>query len=277
MSRPLRIEYHGAVHHVTARGNARADIYLDERDRERFLDTLAGVVDRFGWLIHAYCLMDNHYHLLVETPEPNLAHGMRQLNGLYTQGFNRRHGRPGHVFQGRYKAILVERESHLLEVSRYVVLNPVRARVARQPGDWRWSSYNASVGAVPRPSWMETVPTLAWFGDDRDEARAAFANFVAEGVGAKLWPRLRRQIFLGSASFVDETLRRAAEASPEIPMAQRRAPAMSLEHYEATAASRNEAIRDAWQSGAYTLREIGGHFGLHYSTASRIANAKHKT
>jgi putative transposase len=121
MTRPLRIEFPGAIYHVTSRGNARRKIFLDDADRDAFLSTLAWVVERFGWICHAYCLMGNHFHLLLETPTPNLSCGMRQLNGVYTQGFNRCHRRAGHLFQGRFKAILVERDSYLLELARYVV------------------------------------------------------------------------------------------------------------------------------------------------------------
>ena len=131
MARPLRLEYEGAVYHVTSRGNARQDIYLVDPDRELFLSVLGNTVERFSWLCHAYCQMSNHYHLLIETPEANLSRGMRHLNGVYTQAFNRRHMRSGHILQGRFKAIVVEKESHLLELARYVVLNPVRARMVR--------------------------------------------------------------------------------------------------------------------------------------------------
>jgi putative transposase len=125
MARPLRIEFPGALYHVTARGNARQDIFLDDEDRQRFLGVLARGVSRFHLLLHAYCLMENHFHLVVETPEANLSKAMRQLNGVYTQAFNRRHKRVGHVLQGRFKAIVVDRDSYLLELCRYVVLNPV--------------------------------------------------------------------------------------------------------------------------------------------------------
>ena len=131
MSRPLRIEYVGALYHVTARGDNKAEIYLDDGDREQFLVTLEEVCRRFNWVLHTYCLMDNHYHLLIETPESNLSSGMRQLNGVYTQRFNRKHERVGHVFQGRFKSILVQKEYYLLELARYIVLNPVRARMVR--------------------------------------------------------------------------------------------------------------------------------------------------
>ena len=135
MVRPLRIEFPGAVYHITARGNARAKIFKDDADRDAFLSVLEQVLTQFDWLLHAYCLMDNHYHLMIETTEANLSAGMRQLNGVYTQRFNRRHRRVGHVFQGRFKAIVVDRDSYLLELCRYVVLNPVRARMVREAKD----------------------------------------------------------------------------------------------------------------------------------------------
>ena len=156
MSRPLRIEYPGAVYHVTSRGDARRPIFCDDKDRLLFLEVLASIVSRFHWLCHAYCLMNNHYHLIVETPEGNLSRGMRQLNGVYTQRFNRRHRKPGHVFQGRYKAIVVEKESYLLELCRYVVLNPVRAKAVETPEAWNWSSYRATAGSTDIPELSDS-------------------------------------------------------------------------------------------------------------------------
>ena len=130
MARPLRIEFPGAIYHITSRGDRREDIFLSDEDRLLFLDTYSKVADRFGWICYAYCLMTNHYHLVIETPLPNLSLGMAQLNGVYTQKFNRKHHKVGHVFQGRFKAILVERNTYLLELLRYVVLNPVRAKMS---------------------------------------------------------------------------------------------------------------------------------------------------
>lgn len=146
MARPLRIEFAGALYHVTARGNARQDIYLDDGDRRQFLDLLAHAVNRHDWYCHAYCLMGNHYHLLVETGTPTLSKGMKLLNGSYTQYFNQRYRRVGHVFQGRYSAVLVQKESYLLELARYIALNPVRAQMVRRAQDWPWSSYCATAG-----------------------------------------------------------------------------------------------------------------------------------
>lgn len=156
MAHPLRIVFPGAIYHVTSRGNARAAIFHDDAGRDLFLGALGEVVTRFGWLLHAYCLMDNHYHLLIETSEGNLSPGMRQLNGVYTQRFNRRHARAGHVFQGRFKAILVERESYLLELARYIVLNPVRTKKVKHQGRYPWSSYAATAGAIASPAWLNT-------------------------------------------------------------------------------------------------------------------------
>ncbi len=151
MSRPIRIEFPNALYHVTSRGVRREDIFDDDDDRRAFLKTLGDVVGQFNWLCYAWCLMDNHYHLLIQTPDGNLSKGMRQLNGVYTQLSNRRHRRVGHLFQGRFKAILVDSDGHLLELARYVVLNPVRARMVKRATDWEWSSYRASLGIAPAP------------------------------------------------------------------------------------------------------------------------------
>jgi len=164
MARPLRIEFPGALYHVTSRGNERAPIYFADLDRRSFLGILGDVVEQHRWMCHAYCLMPNHYHLVIQTLEPNLSRGMRQLNGVYTQRFNRRHDRVGHLFQGRFKGILVEREGHLLELVRYVVLNPVRAGMERDPEEYRWSSLRATLGLVRAPRWLTVDPLLRHFG-----------------------------------------------------------------------------------------------------------------
>ncbi len=135
MARPLRIEFAGARYHITSRGNARENIYRDNSDRDSFLELLYKTNIQHDWICHAYCLMPNHYHLLIETRKPTLSKGMKYLNGSYTQRYNRRHQRIGHVFQGRYKSILIEKESYLRKLSRYIVLNPVRARIVRKVVD----------------------------------------------------------------------------------------------------------------------------------------------
>ena len=151
MARPLRLEFPGALYHVTARGNRRESIYQDDKDWRAFLFLLGDVCKRNNWCIHAYCLMANHYHLVIETPEANLSKGMRQLNGIYTQRHNHRHNRVGHLFQGRYKAILVQKQSYLLELARYVILNPVRANLVLNAAQWLWSSYRPTAGKASSP------------------------------------------------------------------------------------------------------------------------------
>ena len=281
MARPLRLEFAGALYHVTARGDRQEAIYEDDEDREAFLTVLGEVCEQFNWVCHAYCLMTNHYHLLIETPDANLARGMRQLNGVYTQGFNRRHGWVGHVFQGRYKAILVDRNAYLLELARYIVLNPVRAGMARSAKDWRWSSYRATAGQSDRPSWLYTDWLLAAFGTRKGQAIAAYQRFVAEGKGqSSPWGELRNQVFLGDERFVEKMQKRigADKRLSEIPMAQRRPKAKPLEVYVRQERDRDAAIYAAYKSGGYTLAEIGEYFGLHYSRVSRIiAKAKRKT
>jgi len=181
MARPLRIEYPGALYHITARGNAREDIFWDEGDRETFLEVYAQVSRRVNWMCHAYCLMANHYHLVIETPEGKLSQGMRQLNGVYTQRANRTHGRTGHVFQGRFTAILVEREAYLLELCRYVVLNPVRAGLVRSAREWPWSSYRATAGQAAGTSWLTTDWVLGHLGRTRRGPRRPIGSLCRRG------------------------------------------------------------------------------------------------
>ena len=174
MSRPLRLELAGALYHVTSRGDGREDIYLTDDDRVAWLETFAQVCERFNWICHAYCLMGNHYHVVIETPDANLSKGMRQLNGVYTQRFNRRHQSAGHVFQGRFKAIMVDKDSYLLELARYVVLNPLRAKMVRKLEQWQWSSYLATCGQAPKPDWLQCDFILAQFCVQRASATAKY-------------------------------------------------------------------------------------------------------
>lgn len=223
MARPLRIEFPGALYHLTARGNARQDIFLTDGDRALFLDLLAKEVGQQRWICHAYCLMENHYHLLIETTEPNLVRGMTRLNGVYTQAFNRRHRRVGHVFQGRYNSIVVDKDSYLLEVARYIVLNPVRAGLTNSPSRWRWSSYRATVGEIAPPPWLAIDWVLQQFAASKPAAQRAYREFVARGAGARLWDSLRGQIWLGNEPFLKRMEKLAAgSAVKEIPRAQLR-------------------------------------------------------
>ena len=258
---------------MTSRGDRREPIFDDDEDRVKFLSILAEVVDRFNWICHAYCLMINHYHLVIETPEGNLSKGMRQLNGMYTQASNRRHKRAGHLFQGRFKGILVDKESYLLELTRYVVLNPVRAAMAKHPVEYIWSSYRAMVGEVPPPGWLATDGLLAQFSRRRVDARRKYARFVVEGISAgSIWAELHQQIYLGDAKFVARMQRKGKLLGDElsIPHAQRRPPTQSIAAIAAKHPERNEAIIAAYSTGAYSYREIAEHFGLHLATVGRI-------
>ena len=280
MSRPLRIEFAGALYHVTSRGDGQEDIFRDDGDRELFIDVLAEVAERFNWTFHAYCLMGNHYHLLIETPDSNLAKGMRHLNGIYTQRINRKHKRVGHVFQGRYKAIIVQKQTYLLELARYIVLNPVRARMVRSAKDWPWSSYRATVGMADTPPWLMTDWILSSFSDTRSVAIEAYKTFVAAGKNQPaVWEQLKSQIYLGTAAFVEKMQSKilAQQNLSEIPLGQRRAMAKPLAHYATRSTTRDEAITNAHNTGAYSLKEIGDHFGLHYSRVSRIISSQRKT
>jgi len=273
MARPIRIEYAGAFYHVTSRGDRREDIYVDDDDRIIWLEVFAKVCSRFNWRCHAWCLMDNHYHIVVETIEGNLSQGMRQLNGVFTQKSNRRHNRVGHVFQGRYKAILVQKDAYLLELTRYVVLNPIRAGMVSDMRDWKWSSYLAVVGDVSAADWMEIDWILNHFGPSRQTAVMNYQNFVNDGVGLPpVWNELKKQVFLGDELFVEKAIASINEADElqEVPRMQRRGKAKPLVWYEESFSSRDEGIVNAYASGSYSMKAISNQFNVHYSTVSRV-------
>lgn len=279
MARPLRLEFPEAVYHVTSRGNARQNIFADDADRHRFLSILAKTIHRYNWICHAYCLMDNHYHLLLETPDPNLSAGMRQLNGIYTQAFNRQHARVGHIFQGRYKAILVEKDTHLLELCRYIVLNPVAAGIVVQPEAWPWSSYRGTINAEGAADFLTTAWVLGQFSRNRAQARVQYQRFVAEGLQSEpLWNTLHGQSFLGGAEFADKLneLLKEGQQVPEIPRRQRypaRPPLDELFTAYDNKTERDRKVVEAHVAHGYLLREIAEHFGIHYTTVSKIINA----
>ncbi len=292
MARPLRLEFPSALYHLTARGNARHDIFLDSIDRQAFLDALGREVDQQSWRCYAYCLMDNHYHLLIETPEANLVQGMRRLNGVYAQRFNRRHQRVGHLFQGRYKSIVVERERHLLELARYIVLNPVRAGMVDQPGAWPWSSYNATAKTLPSPPWLQVDWLLSQFGKRQRTAVPAYCEFVQDGLKASSpWDVLEGQIWLGSEPFRS---RMAAiiptDSLDNVPACQTRSVRPSAEEIVTVVGEAysiaselvlNRAHRSAFQTAIYLLRrvanlslkEVGG---LAFVSPSRVSQIQHQ-
>ena len=280
MARPLRIEYPGAIYHLTSRGNARENIFLGNTDRYEFLQILGSVVEKYNWLCHAYCLMGNHYHLLIETPDPNLSLGMRQLNGVYTQRFNRRHNRVGHIFQGRYKSIVVEKNRHLLELCRYVVLNPVRSSMASEPKEWEWSSYQATAYPVKVPDFLSVDWILSQFGEKKNIARNAYRKFIAEGListGERPWKNLVGQFIFGGTDFVIDIQSRLSEVQEigEIPRIQRFPGRPSLkflfsEQEIKDKSYRNQQIEVAHMQHGYTLKKIADQLKMHYTTVSKI-------
>jgi len=276
MSRPLRIEFSGAVYHITSRGNGKQKIFFNDKDRKIFLSLLWEVVEREKWICYAYCLMDNHYHLLVETPKPNLSRGMRELNGIYAQKLNYIKNSAGHVFQGRYKSILVEKDNYLLELCRYIVLNPVRAKMVENPEDWQWSSYRATLGLTETSKHLNASWILSNFDENIKKSKKKYEKFVLEGIGKESpWRELRGRIFLGSKKFIEKHEEKisAREKEKEIAKTERFANRPALEEIFKnikTKISRNKKIYEAYEEYRYGLKEIGDFFNIHYSTISRI-------
>ena len=217
--------------------------------------------------------MGNHYHLMIETPEANLTKGMRHLNGVFTQWSNRRHKRSGHLFQGRYKAILVDRGSYFLELARYIVLNPVRAAMVKHPRLWAWSSYGTTIGTSPAPVWLTTDGLLAEFGKRRAGARRKYQQFIEEGMSAEsIWKDLKGQIYLGDDDFVEQMRGKLGgrDEDVNIPRVQQRGPAPKLSAIRRQHKNRDDAIRAAYETGAYSYQQIAKEFGVHFTTVGRI-------
>ena len=298
MVRPLRIEYPGAVYHVTSRGDRREPIAKDDLDRSLFLEIVGQAVQRFDARVWAYCLMGNHYHLVLQTREANLSRLMRQINGVYTQSFNRRHRLSGHLFQGRFKAILVDRDSYLLEVCRYVDLNPVRARMAKRPDAYGWSSYRALAGLASVPDWLDAQPLYDQIAPGKSAERAArkYVEFVAQGKDVPLWnEHLKQQIYLGDSAFIvrmqklasldranpaaikhSRKIRGSASPNPSISKTHTSAPVheSDLKRYAAMKTTskeqRNQNIADAFYQGGHSQTAIALAFGISSSTVSRV-------
>jgi putative transposase len=272
MARPLRIQYKDALYHVTARGNEKSDIFKDDKDRNVFLKILTMVVERFAWVPYSYCLMSNHYHLLIRTPRANLSQGMHYQNGVYSQYFNRTHERVGHLFQDRFKAFVIHDEERLLVVARYVVLNPVRAGMVSSPGEWRWSSYQDTAGLRKPRIMLNPDQLLIFFSDKKELARRQYIAFVEEGIGGES-PFLdaKAGIIIGENESIEEVLLKLVEdVNDEVPFRENLIARPELneifDKYD-----RDEGIYHAFHSYKYKLREIGDFLGLHYSMISRIA------
>jgi REP element-mobilizing transposase RayT len=281
MTRPLRLEFEDAIYHVTARGNRREPIFQDDSDRRMLLGIVGQALERFDATTYAYCLMENHYHFVLRTRQPNLSRLMRHINGVYTQAFNRRHMQVGHLFQGRFKALLVDKDAYFLEVCRYVDLNPVRAGIVARPGDWPWSSHRAHVGQAPTPDWLDSTALHGQLSPKPELGARSYARFVAAGRGVRLWDEaLSGQIYVGDAQFVRRMQTRVGTSHDrEIPKAQRQPAARPLSWY-LTQHDRNAAIAMAYLEGGHTQSAIAHATGLSVSRVSRLVSsseAKGKT
>lgn len=295
MARPLRIEYSGAFYHVTSRGNERKAIFKSRRDREQFLSYLESAVVRYGAVVHIWCLMDNHYHLLLETPSGNLSQIMRHLNGAYTTYVNVTRKRAGHLFQGRYKAILVEAEAYALTLSRYIHLNPVRAGMVAKPEDYQWSSYRSYIGDSLTPVWLTTEFILGYLGRQASRAKQRYRRFVEDLLGRDYDSPLRDTVastVLGREEFVSDVVERRlgkTGRTRSLPAMRALARRPSMEAIIMAIQSKL-GDRAAWMralslygcqrySGA-TLKDIGARFGISdaaVSQASRRVTLKAKT
>lgn len=263
VSRPLRVAFPGAFYHLTCRGNNREMVFLDEDDFESFCVVLEQVVDRFGFRVHGYCVMGNHYHLLAETPLGNVSRGMRQLNGVFTQRYNRRHGRVGHLFQARFSSVLVEDDSHLLEAIRYLAWNPPEAGRCEHPAEYEWGSYRVLLGLAPAPAFLTTELVLGRFGEDRATARERLRRFVEDG-GPRPLPLLA-----GVYACSEEFLRVRVDGRRPIAEVARREWQPLPPRLDEIFASELSPVSVAYCRYGYTLAEIANYLGCHYSTVSR--------
>jgi putative transposase len=289
MARPLRIEFPGAVYHVTSRGDRRDPVFRDDDDRRLFLDVVAEAMDRFDAQVLAYCLLDNHYHIVLHTRRGNLSRLMRHVNGVYTQTFNRRHDVEGHLFQGRFKAILVDRDAYLLTVCRYVERNPVAAKMVKAPGNWPWSSYLAHAGEALTPVWLDTVGLHGYVlgrtpATARDRATAArrYVALVAQHAAqdATLWKNgLRQQIFLGDEAFADRMLAKSRQQGGRTRGGSRaqRTRALTLRQWITAAGSREEGLWRAYRDGGMTMTAMAAELGLSVSRVSRLIASVDRT
>ncbi|OGP54097.1 MAG: hypothetical protein A2Y65_12805 [Deltaproteobacteria bacterium RBG_13_52_11] len=285
MARPLRIEFPNAFYHVTSRGNERKTIFRGTGDRERFLSYLESAHHRYGAILHVFCLMDNHYHLLLETPRGNLSRILHHINGAYTTYFNIKYGRSGHLFQGRFKAILVEKDSYSEELSRYIHLNPVRAGLVKNPSEYRWSSYQYYIGGQRELEWLKTAFILGYFGGHGRSAYRKYRQFVEEGIATKLKDPLGDVIastFLGGEAFIrmirEEYLEERKIDRRNIPSAKEILRGFTPAEIEDAVAKiiekdqtlyRKLCIHLSHQLSGWSLEELGAHFGMKGAAVSQ--------
>ncbi len=289
MARPLRIDFPGAFYHVTSRGDEKCVIFKSARDRLKFLEYLASTVDRHGAVIHGYCLMTNHYHLLLETPHANLSQILHLLNGSYTTYFNVKRKRAGHLFQGRFKAILVEADQYALELSRYMHLNPVRAGMTKEPATYQWSSYLAYIGKIPEPAWL-TCRFIRGLLCQSSEAANRYREFVEDLLGKEYVSPLAGAVacaVLGSPDFIEEIMADYVDnerARPDLPAVKALHHRYGIENIISKVhekglepqLARQVAIHLCHRYSGARLSEIGGYFELSYSGVSKVSTKLEK-
>ena len=252
MARPIRIEYEGALYHVTSRGNERGKIYFTKADYRKFKEYLSDAQIKYGFVLHGYVLMTNHYHLLIETPQMNLSKIMHHLNGSYTTYINTKRKRSGHLFQGRYKAILVDRDSYLLELSRYLHLNPVRANMVERPGDYPHSSYGAYIAGGDE--LVTTTAVQSMISADTSTAKLKYKSFVESVLGEKLESPMKNVyggMILGNVEFIKEILNRLDD-----------------DHLQKTETSHKNALRASCEAD-----EVVSIAAKHYCVTAEIATS----
>ncbi len=284
MARPLRIEYQGAFYHITSSGNEKRELFTNNNDREKFFSYCETASERYGAVIHACCLMSNHYHLLLETPLGNLSQIMRHLNGAYTAYFNNKHQRSGHLFQGRYQAIVVDSDEYAAELSRYIHLNPVRAGIVNSPGEYPWSSYQYYAGKRKKPEWLELDFVFSYFGKSTSLARKRYRQFVNSLIGQEYESPLRMTVastILGGIDFIEEIKAKyldGRKTDRNLPALTKLRKGLSIGEVEKKAKAvfgeepimaRKAAIYICHKYSGMLLKEIGVHFGISESAVSQ--------
>lgn len=281
MSRPLRPQFPGAIYHVMSRGNGKQEIFHDDADRCHFLGLLERVIVDTAWHCFAFCLMGNHYHLMLETPMPNLSIGMHHLNSGYSTGFKERHGRVGHVMQGRFSSRVIEHERHFLEVYRYMAVNPVDAGLVEKPEDWQWSSYRSVIGLAPVPPFLAHQFILNYFADDFVNARELLTEFVEERLESEHALPYTGTAVVGNQASSPGILKaiNAARNDPEFIRNDRYADrpplTLILEGTEVDRRWRNRMICTAHDKYEYTVAEIGRFLHLNPATVHRVLKKSH--
>jgi len=287
VARPLRIEYPGAFYHVTSRGNERGTVFQSNRDREKYLSYVESAHERYGAVVYTYCLMGNHYHLLLETPRGNLSKILQYINGAYTTYFNIKRNRFGHLFQGRFKGILVDKDEYCKELSRYIHLNPVRAGMVKVALEYPWSSYRYFAGRGKKPKWLKTELVLEDFGGEGGRGYRRYREYVEKGAGKEIEDPLKKVIastFLGGKEFIESIKLKYLEEKKidrrDLPALKKILRGPSLEAIEKAVIKivgrgyplfKKICIYLSYQRSGMNLREIGEYFGMQRSAISQLS------